>query len=110
MYVHIEGSGVLHNPAYVMQNTFGFSCSSSSWANEDQVSTSHCKNKMEPRQIYLFDHRILIAAPADSDGFYDYQMDLKVSGLSIIIISRLLLERSHTLFHFFGFYCLNTAR
>ena len=35
--------------------------------------------KAEPRQIFLFDHRIFVALPANSDGFFDYLLDVKVA-------------------------------
>ena len=41
--------------------------------------TGSCNIKNEQRQVYLFDHRILIAMPADRDGFYEHQMDIKVN-------------------------------
>ena len=34
--------------------------------------------KAELRQVFLFDHRIFVALPANSDGFFDYQLDIKV--------------------------------
>ena len=34
--------------------------------------------KAESRQVFLFDHRIFVALPASSDGFFDYQMDIRV--------------------------------
>ena len=39
---------------------------------------SHGGVKAEPRHVFLFDHRIFVALPANSDGFFDYQLDIKV--------------------------------
>lgn len=44
---------------------------------------AHGGVKAETRQVFLFDHRIFVTLPANSDGFFDYQMDIKV-GLAII--------------------------
>jgi hypothetical protein len=38
---------------------------------------AHGGVKAEPRQVFLFDHRIFVALPANSDGFFDYQLDIK---------------------------------
>ena len=32
----------------------------------------------ETRQVYLFDHRIIVALPADREGFFDFQLSIKV--------------------------------
>ena len=40
--------------------------------------------KGEPRQIFLFDHRIFVTLPVNSDGFFDYQLDIKVRMISKI--------------------------
>ena len=34
----------------------------------------------ELRQVYLFDHRILLASPPDQEGFFHYQTAIKVWG------------------------------
>ena len=39
---------------------------------------SSCNMKNELQQVFLFDHRILVAATADSDGFFEHQLDIKV--------------------------------
>ena len=43
---------------------------------------THGGVKGELRQIFLFDHRIFVALPANSDGFFDYQLDIKVENVS----------------------------
>ena len=43
---------------------------------------SHGGVKAEPRQVFLFDHRILVALLPNSDGFFDYQLDIKVHCIS----------------------------
>ena len=52
---------------YIFQDTLLF------WSNKN-----HGGVKAEPRQVFLFDHRVLIALVANSDGFFDYQLDIKV--------------------------------
>lgn len=44
---------------------------------------SHGGVKAEPRQVFLFDHRILVALLPNSDGFFDYQLDIKVCCTSL---------------------------
>lgn len=39
---------------------------------------AHGGVKADMRQVFLFDHRIFVALPANSDGFFDYQLDIKV--------------------------------
>jgi hypothetical protein len=38
---------------------------------------THGGVKAEPHQVFLFDHCIVVALPANSDGFFDYQLDIK---------------------------------
>jgi len=47
------------------------------------ISVSSCNVKNEPRQVFLFDHRILVAAMADSDGFFEHQLDIKVTAAGV---------------------------
>ena len=42
--------------------------------------------KGEPRQVFLFDHQILIALPVNAEGFYDFQTGIKVFCISVLEI------------------------
>lgn len=33
----------------------------------------------DARQVFLFDHQIIIASTADNDGFFEYQTGIKVN-------------------------------
>lgn len=54
---------------------------------------THGGVKAEPRQVFLFDHRIFVALPANSDGFFDYQLDIKVHYSIDVLLFFLLAER-----------------
>ena len=67
-----------------LQNTLSLTCpftpslvNVSSEASRRISVTSSIKN--EPRQVFLFDHLILVAATSDSDGFFEHQLDIKVT-------------------------------
>ena len=58
---------------YIQQDTLQF------WSDKARGGV-----KGEPRQIFLFDHRIFVTLPVNSDGFFDYQLDIKVRMISKI--------------------------